>query len=154
LLPSHCSDSRSRPCFCFLLRDHPTRFSKIRSSDLKTLMVQQVHHSVAQMILPPHFGRIVWYKRIVSCIHLYRSLIHRLNLLLLSGSLKKCKKKFEILSTTTKILFVHNAVQYNNIGQQCTANPTWGDVFESSKLKARTSLLPLFSEKRHSSFEF
>jgi len=35
----------------------------------------------------------------------------------------------------------------------CTANPTWGDIFESSKLKARTSLLPRFSEKRRSSFE-
>jgi len=34
-----------------------------------------------------------------------------------------------------------------------TANPTWGDIFESSKLKARTSLLPCFSEKRRSSFE-
>jgi len=34
-----------------------------------------------------------------------------------------------------------------------TANPTWGDIFESSKLKARTSLLPRFSEKRPSSFE-
>ena len=34
-----------------------------------------------------------------------------------------------------------------------TANPTSGDIFESSKLKARTSLLPHFSEKRRSSFE-
>jgi len=34
-----------------------------------------------------------------------------------------------------------------------TANPTWGKIFESSKLKARTSLLPRFSEKRRSSFE-
>jgi len=34
-----------------------------------------------------------------------------------------------------------------------TANPTWGDIFESSKLKDRTSLLPRFSEKRHSSFK-
>ena len=34
-----------------------------------------------------------------------------------------------------------------------TANPTWGDIFENSKLKARTSLLPHFSEKRRSSFE-
>jgi len=34
-----------------------------------------------------------------------------------------------------------------------TANPTWGDIFERSKLKARTSLLPRFSEKRRSSFE-
>jgi len=34
-----------------------------------------------------------------------------------------------------------------------TANPTWGDIFESSKLKAQTSLLPRFSEKRLSSFE-
>jgi len=34
-----------------------------------------------------------------------------------------------------------------------TANPTWGDIFESSKLRARTSLLPRFSEKKHSSFE-
>ena len=34
-----------------------------------------------------------------------------------------------------------------------TANPTWGDIFESSKLKARTSLLPRFNEKRRSSFE-
>ena len=35
----------------------------------------------------------------------------------------------------------------------CKANPTWGDIFESSKLKAWTSLLPRFSEKRRSSFE-
>ena len=34
-----------------------------------------------------------------------------------------------------------------------TANPTWGDIFESSKLKAITSLLPRFSGKRPSSFE-
>ena len=34
-----------------------------------------------------------------------------------------------------------------------TANPTWGDIFESSKLKAQTSLLPRYSEKRRSSFE-
>jgi len=33
------------------------------------------------------------------------------------------------------------------------ANPTWGDIFESSKLKARMSLLPRFSQKRRSSFE-
>jgi len=41
--------------------------------------------------------------------------------------------------------------------QICTANPTWGDIFDllfqSSKLKARTSLLPRFSEKSRSSFE-
>jgi len=35
----------------------------------------------------------------------------------------------------------------------CTANPPWGDIFESSKLEARTSLLPRFDEKRLSSFE-
>ena len=34
-----------------------------------------------------------------------------------------------------------------------TPNPTWGDIFESSKLKARTSLLARFSENRRSSFE-
>jgi len=34
-----------------------------------------------------------------------------------------------------------------------TANPTWGDIFENSNLKARTSLLPRFSGKRRSSFE-
>jgi len=34
-----------------------------------------------------------------------------------------------------------------------TANPTWGDIFESSKLKARTSLLPRLSKKRRSNFE-
>ena len=34
-----------------------------------------------------------------------------------------------------------------------TANPTWGDIFESSKLKARSSFLPRFSEMRRSSFE-
>ena len=33
------------------------------------------------------------------------------------------------------------------------ANPTWGDIFESSQLKARTSLLSCFSEKRRLSFE-
>ena len=46
--------------------------------------------------------------------------------------------------------------------QQYAANPTWGDIFESSKLKARTSLLPRFTrtslftepwQKRRSSFE-
>jgi len=36
---------------------------------------------------------------------------------------------------------------------QCTANPTWGVIFESSKLKAQTSLLSHFNEKRRSSFE-
>ena len=35
----------------------------------------------------------------------------------------------------------------------CTASPTLGDIFESSNLKARTSLLPHFNEKRRSSFE-
>jgi len=35
----------------------------------------------------------------------------------------------------------------------CTANPNWGDIFESSKLKARTSLLARFSENRRSSCE-
>jgi len=34
-----------------------------------------------------------------------------------------------------------------------TANPTWVDIFERSKLKARTSLLPRFSVKRRSNFE-
>jgi len=34
-----------------------------------------------------------------------------------------------------------------------TANPTWGDIFESSKLKARTSLLTCFNEKRPWNFE-
>ena len=34
-----------------------------------------------------------------------------------------------------------------------TANPTRGDVFESSELKARTSLLPRSSGKVRSSFE-
>ena len=34
-----------------------------------------------------------------------------------------------------------------------TANRTWGSIFESSNLKARTSLLPHFNEKRRSSFE-
>jgi len=35
----------------------------------------------------------------------------------------------------------------------CTANLNWDDIFESLKLKARTSLLPHFIRKRHSSFE-
>ena len=35
----------------------------------------------------------------------------------------------------------------------CTANPTWGVIFGSSKLKARTFVLPRYSEKRRSSFE-
>jgi len=35
----------------------------------------------------------------------------------------------------------------------CTANPTWGDIFESWQLKARTSLLPRFSKKTLSSVE-
>ena len=34
-----------------------------------------------------------------------------------------------------------------------TANPIWGVICESSKLKARKSLLPRFSEKRRRSFE-
>ena len=33
------------------------------------------------------------------------------------------------------------------------ANPTWGDIFETSKLEAQTSLLPRFSEKRRWSLE-
>ena len=40
-----------------------------------------------------------------------------------------------------------------HISCQSTANPTWGDIFESSKHIARTSLLPIFSERRRSSFE-
>jgi len=39
------------------------------------------------------------------------------------------------------------------VHQTYTANPTWGVIFESSTLKARTSLLPRFDEKRRSSFE-
>ena len=40
------------------------------------------------------------------------------------------------------------------LSTECTDNPTWGVIFESfEKLKGRTSLLPLFSEKRLSSFE-
>ena len=35
-----------------------------------------------------------------------------------------------------------------------TVNPTWGDIFERLKFKTWRSLLPRFSEKRHSSFEF
>ena len=42
-------------------------------------------------------------------------------------------------------MYIHRCV--------CTANPTWDDIFESAKLKARTSLLPHFSEKRRWSFE-
>jgi len=34
-----------------------------------------------------------------------------------------------------------------------TANPTWGDIFESSNLKVRRALLPRFGEKRHSNFK-
>ena len=34
-----------------------------------------------------------------------------------------------------------------------TANSTWGIIFESSSLKAWTSLLPRFSAKRYSSFK-
>jgi len=34
-----------------------------------------------------------------------------------------------------------------------TAGPTWGVIFEGSRLKARTSLLPRFGEKGRSSFE-
>jgi len=42
---------------------------------------------------------------------------------------------------------------YKVMNECVTANPNWRDIFESSKLKARTSLLPRFSEKRRSSFE-
>ena len=45
---------------------------------------------------------------------------------------------------------IHVYIRYIYI---CTANPTWGDIFESSKLKAQKSLLPRFSGKRRSSFE-
>ena len=40
-----------------------------------------------------------------------------------------------------------------SLPKRCTPHPSWGDIFESSKLKARTSLLPRCSEKRRSSFE-
>jgi len=50
-------------------------------------------------------------------------------------------------------LNTHVYIQQYIHGHICTANPTWGDIFESSKLKARTSLLPHFTEKRLSSFE-
>ena len=39
-------------------------------------------------------------------------------------------------------------------GVRGTANFTWGVIFESSKLKARTSLLPRFSEKRLRALSF
>ena len=54
----------------------------------------------------------------------------------------------------SKMWYVRHIASY--IAHMChigTANPTWGVIFESSKLKARTSLLPRFSEKRRSSFE-
>jgi len=47
----------------------------------------------------------------------------------------------------------HVGLAVHEYAYSCTANPTWGDIFESSKLKARTSLLPRCSEKRRSSFE-
>jgi len=34
-----------------------------------------------------------------------------------------------------------------------TAGPTWGVIFEGSRLKARTSLLPRFGEKGRLNFE-
>ena len=34
-----------------------------------------------------------------------------------------------------------------------TAGPTWGVIFEGSRLKARSSLLPRFGEKGRSNFE-
>ena len=41
------------------------------------------------------------------------------------------------------------------ISRKCRTmtNPTWGDIFKSSKLKERTSFLPCFNEKKRSSFE-
>ena len=54
------------------------------------------------------------------------------------------KNRFEHVELPAKLL---------DYFTRSTANPTWGDIFESSKLKARTSLLPRFSEKRRSSFE-
>jgi len=33
------------------------------------------------------------------------------------------------------------------------AGPTWGVIFEGSRLKVRTSLLPCFGEKGRSNFE-
>ena len=48
--------------------------------------------------------------------------------------------------------YAHQVCTTSNV-RVGTANPTWGDIFESSKLKARTSLLPRFDEKRRSSVE-
>jgi len=73
-------------------------------------------------------------------------------------------KTGQSLSKTSKPTALHTegtaqVLEWLNISDtakklyQGTANPTWGDIFESSKLKARTSLLPRFTEKRLSSFE-
>jgi len=52
---------------------------------------------------------------------------------------------------------VGTVTQKDNIAKKTLTTPVgtviWGDIFESSKLKARTFLLPRFSEKRRSSFE-
>jgi len=61
-----------------------------------------------------------------------------------SGEQKSPEHDFEYLYCTM------NTILFPNL---FTANPTWGVIFESSKLKARTSLLPRFSEKRNWSFE-
>jgi len=50
----------------------------------------------------------------------------------------------------------YNALQHATThcnALQHAANSTWCDIFENSKLKARTSRLPRFSEKRRSNFE-
>ena len=51
------------------------------------------------------------------------------------------------------VCIIHHICWYIILYMSHTANPTWGDIFESSKLKARMFLLPRFSEKRRSSFE-
>jgi len=58
-----------------------------------------------------------------------------------------------ILKGTCGCIHLHSPIYLVASVSVCTANPTWGDIFESSKLKARTSLLPRFNEKRRSSFE-
>jgi len=60
---------------------------------------------------------------------------------------------WQMLATMILKFFKVHIVK-SHLATQCTADPIWHFrmLFQSSKLRARTSLLPRFSEKRRSSF--
>jgi len=77
----------------------------------------------------------------------YKRSVHSENDLDVGFSRKSVARKSE-LHRTRSFLLVRFRPHKSPFRLICTANFIWGDIFESSKLKAGTSLLPRFSEKR------